>query len=66
MVDHAPTHEALRAFLGRLPMALAARTTKRLAAQRARCFTPRYLVVPRPLNTPERTTRWRITCDLPQ
>jgi hypothetical protein len=44
----------------------AARTTKRLEAQRAGLFTHRYLFVQRHLNTTERKTLWRITRDLPQ
>ena len=44
----------------------AARTKKRLEAQRAGLFTHRYLFVQRHLNTTERKTLWRITRDLPQ
>jgi hypothetical protein len=44
----------------------AARTQKRLEAQRAALFTHRYLFVQRPLSTTERKTLWRITRDLPQ
>src|SRR2546427_3927283 len=44
----------------------AARTTKRLAAQRAALFTHRSLFVQRHLNKTERKTLWRITRGLPQ
>jgi hypothetical protein len=44
----------------------AARTKKRLEAQRAGLFTHRYLFVQRHLHTTERTTLWRITRDRPQ
>ena len=44
----------------------AARTKKRLEAQRAGLFTHRYLFVQRHLNITERKTLWRITRDLPQ
>ena len=44
----------------------AARTKKRLEAQRAGLFTHRYLFVQRHLNTTERKILWRITRDLPQ
>ena len=44
----------------------AARTKKRLEAQRAGLFTHRYLFVQRHLNKTERKTLWRITRDLPQ
>ena len=43
----------------------AARTKKRLAAQRAALFTHRYLFVQRHLNKTERKTLWRITRGLP-
>jgi hypothetical protein len=43
----------------------AARTQKRLAAQRAALFTHRYLCVPRHLSKTERQTLWRITRGLP-
>ena len=44
----------------------AARTKKRLAAQRAALFTHRYLFVQRHLNTTERQTLWRVSRGLPQ
>jgi phage tail protein X len=44
----------------------AARTKKRLEAQRAGLFTHRYLFVQRHLNKTERKLLWRITRDLPQ
>jgi hypothetical protein len=44
----------------------AARTKKRLEAQRAALFTHRYLVVQRHLSKTERKTLWRITHALPQ
>jgi hypothetical protein len=44
----------------------AARTKKRLAAQRAALFTHRYLFVQRHLNTTERKTLWRVSRGLPQ
>jgi len=44
----------------------AARTKKRLAAQRAAWFTHRSLFVQHHLRTRERKTLWRITHDLPQ
>jgi transposase len=44
----------------------AARTKKRLAAQRAGLFTHRYLFVQRHLNKTERKLLWRLTRDLPQ
>jgi len=44
----------------------AARTKKRLAAQRAALFTARYLFVQRHLNKTERKTLWRVSCGLPQ
>jgi Transposase len=44
----------------------AARTKKRLAAQRAALFTHRYLFVQRHLSKTERKTLWRITRGLPQ
>jgi hypothetical protein len=44
----------------------AARTKKRLAAQRAALFTARSLFVQRPLNTTERKTLWRVSRGLPQ
>jgi phage tail protein X len=44
----------------------AARTKKRLEAQRAGLFTHRYLFVQRHLNKTERKTLWRITRGLPQ
>jgi phage tail protein X len=44
----------------------AARTKKRLEAQRAALFTHRYLFVQRHLNTTERKLLWRITRGLPQ
>jgi hypothetical protein len=44
----------------------AARTKKRLVAQRAGLFTHRYLFVQRHLNKTERKLLWRITRDLPQ
>ena len=44
----------------------AARTKKRLAAQRAALFTHRYLCVPRHLSNTERQTLWRLTRGLPQ
>jgi hypothetical protein len=44
----------------------AARTTKRLEAQRAGLFTHRSLCVQRHLHTTARQTLWRITRDLPQ
>ena len=44
----------------------AARTKKRLEAQRAALFTHRYLFVQRHLNKTERKLLWRITRDLPQ
>jgi len=44
----------------------AARTKKRLAAQRAALFTQRYLFVQRHLNTTERKTLWRVSRGLPQ
>jgi len=44
----------------------AARTKKRLEAQRAALFTHRYLVVQRRLSKTERKTLWRITHGLPQ
>ena len=44
----------------------AARTKKRLAAQRAAWFTARSLFVQRPLNTTERKTLWRVSRGLPQ
>jgi hypothetical protein len=44
----------------------AARTKKRLAAQRAALFASRYLFVQRPLNTTERKTLWRVSRGLPQ
>jgi len=44
----------------------AARTKKRLEAQRAALFTHRYLFVQRHLNKTERKTLWRITRGLPQ
>jgi NADH dehydrogenase/NADH:ubiquinone oxidoreductase subunit G len=44
----------------------AARTKKRLEAQRAALFTHRYLGVQRHLSTTERKTLWRITHGLPQ
>ena len=44
----------------------AARTKKRLAAQGAALCTHRYLFVPRPLNTTDRKTWWRVSRGLPQ
>src|SRR5437764_2661441 len=44
----------------------AARTKKRLEAQRAGLFTHRYLFVQRHLNTAERKLLWRLTRGLPQ
>jgi hypothetical protein len=44
----------------------AARTKKRLEAQRAALFTHRYLIVQRHLSKTERKTLWRITRGLPQ
>jgi hypothetical protein len=44
----------------------AARTKKRLAAQRAALFTSRYLFVQRHLNKTERKTLWRVSRGLPQ
>ena len=44
----------------------AARTKKRLAAQRAALFASRYLFVQRHLNTTERKTLWRVSRGLPQ
>jgi hypothetical protein len=44
----------------------AARTNKRLAAQRADLFTHRYLFVQRHLNKTERKTLWRVSRGLPQ
>ena len=44
----------------------AARTKKRLEAQRAGLFTHLYLFVQRHLNTTERKTLWRISRGLPQ
>ena len=44
----------------------AARTKKRLAAQRAALFTHRYLFVQRHLNKTERKTLWRISRGVPQ
>ena len=44
----------------------AARTKKRLAAQRAALFTHRYLFVQRHLNTTARKTLWRVSRGLPQ
>jgi phage tail protein X len=44
----------------------AARTKKRLAAQRVALFTHRYLFVQRHLNTTERKTLWRVSRGLPQ
>ena len=43
----------------------AARTKKRLAAQRAALFASRYLCVQRHLNTTERKTLWRVSRGLP-
>jgi hypothetical protein len=44
----------------------AARTKKRLAAQRAALFTHRYLIVQRHLSKTERKTLWRVSRGLPQ
>jgi Transposase len=44
----------------------AARTKKRLAAQRATLFSSRYLFVQRHLNKTERKTLWRVSRGLPQ
>ena len=44
----------------------AARTKKRLAAQRAALFASRYLFVQRHLNTTARKTLWRVSRGLPQ
>src|SRR5215475_1349893 len=44
----------------------AARTKKRLAAQRAALFTSRHLFVQRHLNKTERQTLWRVSRGLPQ
>jgi transposase-like protein len=44
----------------------AARTKKRLEAQRAALFTSRYLFVQRHLNKTERKTLWRVSCGVPQ
>jgi phage tail protein X len=44
----------------------AARTKKRLAAQRAALFAARYLFVQRHLNKTERKTLWRVSRGLPQ
>jgi hypothetical protein len=44
----------------------AARTKKRLEAQRAALFTHRYLFVQRHLNTTERKTLWRVSRGLPE
>jgi hypothetical protein len=44
----------------------AARTTKRLAGQRAALCASRYLFVQRHLNTTERKTLWRVSRGLPQ
>jgi Transposase len=44
----------------------AARTKKRLAAQRAALFTSRYLFVQRHLNKTERKTLWRVSHGVPQ
>jgi hypothetical protein len=44
----------------------AARTKKRLAAQRTALFASRYLFVQRHLNTTERKTLWRVSHGLPQ
>jgi hypothetical protein len=44
----------------------AARTKKRLEAQRAALFTSRYLFVQRHLNKTERKTLWRVSRGLPQ
>jgi hypothetical protein len=43
----------------------AARTKKRLAAQRAALFPHRYLVIQRHVSTTERTLLWRLTRGLP-
>jgi hypothetical protein len=44
----------------------AARTKKRLEAQRAALFTSCYLFVQRHLNKTERKTLWRVSCGVPQ
>ena len=44
----------------------AARTKRRLAAQRAALFAARYLFVQRHLNKTERKTLWRVSRGLPQ
>jgi Transposase len=44
----------------------AARTKKRLAAQRAALFSSRYLFIQRHLNKTERKTLWRVSRGLPQ
>ena len=44
----------------------AARTKRRLEAQRAALFTARYLFVQRHLNKTERKTLWRVSRGLPQ
>jgi hypothetical protein len=44
----------------------AARTNKRLAAQRAALFTQRYLCIPRHVSQTARKLLWRITRGLPQ
>ena len=44
----------------------AARTKKRLEAQRAALFTSRYLFVQRHLNKTDRKTQWRVSRGLPQ
>ncbi len=44
----------------------AARTKRRLAAQRAALFAARYLFVQRHLNKTERKTLWRVSRELPQ
>jgi Transposase len=63
----AATQPKLRRGRPRPPAAKqAARTKRRLAAQRAALFTHRYLFVQRHLNKTERKTLWRVSRGLPQ
>ena len=63
----AATQPTLRRGRPRTPAAKqAARTKKRLAAQRAALFASRYLFVQRHLSKTERKTLWRVSRGLPQ
>src|SRR5262249_25868597 len=60
------THTTQRAPESTPAAKQAARTKKRLAAQRAALFSARHLFVQRHLNKTERKTLWRVSRGLPQ